>query len=88
MHAKCMLRSVHTKTIRIREQTHRSLAEISAATGRSLIEVVDAALDALRREHFANSVAAQIERLRDDPAAWEEYLSDAELTSVSDGIDR
>jgi len=32
-------------------------------------------------------VAAELARLRRDPAAWEAYLAEAKATEVADGLD-
>lgn len=75
-----------TTTIRVDRDTHARLLELSHATGTSLIETVRDAAEALRRHHFAHQVAAELDELRKDPAAWEAYLSEADATSVTDGI--
>ena len=75
-----------TTTIRVDKDTHARLVELSDASGASLIDTVAAAAEALRRQRFAHDVAAELDALREDPAAWESYLADAEATSVADGI--
>lgn len=77
-----------TTTIRVDTRTHAQLLELSEAMGASLIETVREAADALRRQRFARRVAQELSDLRADPAAWADYLADAEATSVTDGIDR
>lgn len=75
-----------TTTIRIDTDTHARLVELSSDTGASLIDTVRDATEALRRQRFAHLVAVELSELRKDPAAWEAYLSDAEATTVSDGV--
>ncbi len=75
-----------TTTIRVDTQTHARLLELSRASGATLLETVRAAAEALRRERFAHRVAAELERLRQDPDAWQAYLTEAGSTSVADGI--
>jgi hypothetical protein len=52
-----------------------------------MVAVRDAA-EALRRQQFAEQVAAEFEALRSDPAAWEDYETEMEATSVRDGLGR
>jgi hypothetical protein len=59
---------------------------LSGESGRSLIETVREATEALRRQRFASTVAAEIAQLRGDPEAWRAYLAEADATSVSDGV--
>lgn len=77
-----------TTTIRVDTETHARLVELSASTGSSLMDTVRDATEALRRQRFAHRVAAELQVLRQDSAAWNAYLADAALTDVSDGIDR
>ena len=75
-----------TTTIRVDSETHARLVELSEAVGVTLLETVRQAAEALRRQRFAQTVAAEIAELRRDPDAWEDYLAEAETTSVTDGI--
>jgi len=79
---------VPTTTIRIDTDTHARLQALSKESGRSLIETVRDATEALGRQRFAHQVAAELEELRTDQDAWKAYLAEAESTSVTDGIDR
>ena len=76
-----------TTTIRIDTDTHARLVELSDAAGASLIDTVRDATEALRRQRFAQRVAAELTELRSDSEAWAAYLADAENMSVTDGID-
>ena len=75
-----------TTTVRVDTDTHARLLELSHATGRSLIETVRDATEALRRQRFAQQVATELSELRRDPDAWEAYLAEAGSSSVTDGI--
>lgn len=77
---------MRTTTIRVDTDTHARLLDLSRATGASLIETVRDATEALSRQRFAHQVAAELDKLRQDPGAWEAYLAEADDTSVSDGI--
>lgn len=76
-----------TTTIRVDSETHSRLVELSRSSGTTLIDTVRDAVEALRRERFARTVAAELAELRRDPQAWEAYLAEAEETSVRDGVD-
>lgn len=52
------------------------------------MDTVRDAAEALRRQRFAEQVAAELAELEKDPEAWAVYLAEAEETSVSDGIGR
>ncbi len=75
-----------TTTIRISTDTHARLVKLSRAQGATLGETVEQAAEALRRQHFARAVTAELAELRRDREAWEDYLADAEATHVGDGI--
>jgi predicted DNA-binding protein len=77
---------MRTTTIRVDTDTHARLLDLSRATGASLIETVRDATEALSRQRFAHQVAAELDKLRQDPQAWEAYLAEADNTSVSDGV--
>lgn len=75
-----------TTTIRVDSETHARLVELSRLHGTTLIETVRAAAEALRRQRFAAQVASELQDLREGGDAWDEYLADAETTTVSDGV--
>jgi predicted transcriptional regulator len=77
---------MESTTIRVDADTHSRLRELSRASGRSLIETVREAAEALRRQRFAHQVAEELAQLQRDPAAWAAYLAEAEATSVADGL--
>jgi predicted DNA-binding protein len=77
---------MNTTTIRVDAHTHARLQELSRDSGRTLIETVREAAEALRRQRFARQVAVELAELQRDPTAWGEYLAEAEATSVVDGI--
>ena len=75
-----------TTTIRVDTDTHEQLRQLSTASGSSLTETVREAAEALRRQRFGTAVAEEIAALRVDPAAWRDYLAEAEATEVADGL--
>jgi predicted DNA-binding protein len=77
-----------TTTIRVDTDTHARLHALSRDSGRSLIETIRDAAEALGRQRFAHQVAAELNELRSDEHAWKAYLAEADSTSGTDGIDR
>ena len=77
-----------TTTIRVDADTHARLQALSRESGRSLIETIRDATEALGRQRFAHQVTVELAELRADKDAWKAYLVEADETSVSDGIDR
>lgn len=77
-----------TTTIRVDSETHARLLELSESSGDTLMATVREAAEALRRQRFGFKVAGELAKLRSDPQAWSDYLSDAEATHVTDGLDK
>ncbi len=77
---------MQTTTIRVDRETHARLLELSEATGDTLTKTVRDAAEALQRLRFGLRVQEELAVLKSDPAAWSEYLAEAETTSVADGI--
>jgi hypothetical protein len=77
-----------TTTIRVDRDTHARLQALSIESGRSLLDTVRDAVEALGRQRFASQVADQLVALQADQRAWKDYLAEAESTSVADGINR
>lgn len=77
---------MRTTTIRVDVATHAQLVELGRARGKTLIETVSDAAEALRRQGFAGQVTAELARLRADHEGWSSYLAEAESSSGTDGI--
>ena len=77
-----------TTTIRVDTDTHSRLQALSRESGRSLIETIRDATEALGRQRFAHQVATELAALQADDNAWKSYLAEADSTSVADGISR
>ena len=77
-----------TTTIRVDKETHERLRELSKQSGRSLIDTIRDATEALGRQRFAHQVAGELAALQTNQDAWDAYLAEAESTSVTDGIKR
>lgn len=78
----------NTTTIRVDSETHARLAEMSSDAGRTLIETVRDAAEALHRQRFADAVNKRMAELQADPEAWADYLGEVEGTSGLDGLGR
>ena len=76
-----------TTTIRVDTATHAELLALSTASGSTLTDTVRAAAEALRRQRFGRTVAAEYAALRAAPDAWADYVAEAESTSVTDGLE-
>ncbi len=64
------------------------LQELAAASGDSIMDTTRAAATALRRQRFARRVADELQTMQQrDPDAWAEYLAEAGLSDVTDGVD-
>jgi predicted DNA-binding protein len=77
-----------TTTIRVDTDTHARLQALSRESGRSLVDTIRDATEALGRQRFAYQVAGELAELRKDESTWKAYLAEAESTSVTDGIDQ
>ncbi len=66
-------------TIRLPVELRERLRKVSQDRHASLTDTLRDALEALRREEFYESLARSEAELRADPAAWSEYLAEAEM---------
>lgn len=63
-------------TARVSEKARRMLRELAKATGRTMQEVLEEAIDAYRRHVFLEQCNAAFAALRSDPEAWEEEMQE------------
>lgn len=78
-----------TITIRLRPGAHEALKEIANATGQSLQDTLDRAIEDLKRKVYLEGLNADYAALRQDPAAWAEFqkeTSDWDVTN-NDGLE-
>ena len=75
-------------TVRISDSARGTLRELARAEGKSMLALIDEAVEALRRQRFLEQVNAAYAKVRDDPDAWEEL--DAERrewdATLADGL--
>lgn len=76
-------------TIRVPEPTRDILRELSQQSGEPISVLVAKAVERLRREYFLHATNEAFARLRKDPEAWQEELSErAEWEeTLADGLD-
>jgi hypothetical protein len=76
-------------TVPISEASHRLLKELAEQTGRTMLEVLDKALEAYRRKLFFEQLNVGYAELRADPEAWAEHLAERQLwdPTLMDGLD-
>lgn len=77
-----------TTTVRVDTDTHARLQALSRESGRSLLDTIRDATEALGRQRFAHQVAAELASMQTDEDAWKAYIAEAESTSLADGIGR
>ncbi len=58
-------------TIRISDSARGTLRELARTEGKSMLALIDEAVEALRRQRFLEQVNAAYATLRNDPRAWE-----------------
>ncbi len=68
-------------------ETHAQLKQLSEERGESIIDTIRAAAHELQKKRFLEQSARELERLRQDPVAWADYIAEGESTYVADGID-
>lgn len=77
-------------TVSVRPETRAVLEDLAQSSGASVSEVVDRAVDDLRRRQFLEGLAEDFERLRADPESWQAEIEErAEWDcTLADGLDR
>ena len=76
-------------TVRIKPETHAKLKAISEATGRSMPEVLDQAVEVLRRQRLLDATNEAFAALKSDPKAWKAEQAEraAWEATLSDGLE-
>lgn len=75
-------------TIRISDAARDALRGLARAEGKSMLALVDEAVEALRRQRFLEQVNAAYAVLREDRAAWSDIERErgAWDTALTDGL--
>lgn len=63
-------------TIRVSVQQRERLRSLAELLDASMADTLDAALEALRRNHFYEAMAQAESTLRADPTRWAEYAAE------------
>jgi hypothetical protein len=76
-------------TVRISEASHQILKELAEHTGKTMMDVLDKALDTYRRTLFFEQLNAGYAEFRADPKAWAEHQAERKLwdATLMDGLD-
>jgi len=61
-------------TIRVSTEQRERLRRLAEDRDATMADTLDAALESLRRERFYEQMAIDEQRLRADPAAWDNYV--------------
>jgi hypothetical protein len=77
-----------TTTVRLRPKAHKALKAIARVTGESLPEILDRAIEDLRRKVYLEGIRADYAALRDDQKTWEEFRNESAKWDVTnnDGL--
>lgn len=70
-------------TVRVKPETHAKLRDIARSSGQSMPEVLDEAVEALRRMRLLDETSRAYAALRDDPKAWRAALAEREAWSAT-----
>jgi hypothetical protein len=75
-------------TIRISDTARGTLRELARAEGKSMLALIDEAVEVLRRQRFLEQVNAAYAALRNDPRTWEEVEAERREWDVTlpDGL--
>ena len=79
---------MQSTTIRVRPETHQTLAKLAKQSHLSMQTVLREALEAYRREVFLQRTNQAYGKLRSDPAAWAEYQEELKAwdRTAEDGL--
>ena len=79
---------MQTATIRIRPATRQRLAQLAAQTQSTVPKVLEAAVEAYRRQVFLEQTNRAFAQLHQDPKAWNEYRQEIQQweTTGNDGL--
>ncbi len=77
-------------SIRISPDSEATLRELAKREGKSVEAVLDEAIEHYQREKLMDTANAAYARLRIDPEAWREDLTEREVweATLKDGLDR
>lgn len=79
-----------SETVRIKAETHAKLRNLADASGQSMPEVLDQAVESLRRQRLLEAANEAYARLKQDPKQWQAELEERALweATLADGQGR
>jgi len=78
---------VASATVRIKSETHTKLRDIAKSSGQSMPDVLDEAVETLRRIRLLEETSRAYAALRADPKAWRAELAERQLWEATLGDD-
>jgi predicted transcriptional regulator len=66
-------------TVRIKSETHAKLQDMARSSGKSMPEVLDEAVEVLRRSRLLDETSRAFASLRADAKGWRAELAEREL---------
>jgi hypothetical protein len=78
-----------SETVRIQPATHAKLKKLAGELGKSMPEVLAAAIDGLYRQRFLEDCNRAYARLKGNHKAWREELAERKAwdTTLADGLE-
>jgi hypothetical protein len=78
-----------TTTIRVSQQTHAVLREMAGQSGMSILQVLETAVAAYRRQQQLEALNAAYAAVREDPAAWSQLQEERSAwdATLLDGLE-
>jgi predicted transcriptional regulator len=70
-------------TVRIHEETHRTLSELSKKTGKPMPVILEKAVEEYQRKNFLERLAADFAELRKNEKKWQEELEERAIWEVT-----
>jgi predicted transcriptional regulator len=74
-------------TVRIKPETHVKLRDIAQASGQSMPDVLEQAVESLRRSRLLDESNRAYAALRDDPKAWKAEIAERKSWEATLGDD-
>jgi hypothetical protein len=72
-----------SETVRIKPETHVKLKQLAEASGQSMPDVLDEAVETLRRQRLLEETNQAYAALRADSKAWQRELSERAVWDAS-----
>jgi predicted DNA-binding protein len=78
------------QTVRITQETHKTLRRLSEKAGESMQTTLDKAIEAYRRHQVLTEANEAYARLRANPRAWKKELAERKAweATIADGLEK